>query len=293
MNFEVVLSDLDSKSQEFEGYSTAINSLVDNGKSELNSISGTEISGLYSQVSEYLEKLENGYSKCQEWLTGYVNDLNSLESNLAGFNCANIDTPRDFEIGFNDIFSKSVIPTLQPGGDDRANLSLGDKGFANNLNATSGQLENARLGDEGAPAKDGYFLPAGEGGFNPFPIYHSDGGIGNCTYYAYSRFSELMGGEASTLSHGDACSWYNDSYGYKKGQEPRLGAIAVWQYGNDDSMGHVAVVEAIDEDGNIHTSEGGWSSECWYRNGVYYKDNGYATGYSDGHLLGFIYPEKE
>ena len=48
MNFEVVLSDLDSKSQEFEGYSTAINSLADNGKSELNSISGTEISGLYS-----------------------------------------------------------------------------------------------------------------------------------------------------------------------------------------------------------------------------------------------------
>ena len=113
MNFEVVLSDLTNKSQEFDGYSVAINSLVDSGKSELNSISGTEISGLYSQVSEYLEKLENGYSKCQEWLTGYVNDLNSLESNLAGFNCANIDTPRDFEIGFNDIFSKSVIPIIK------------------------------------------------------------------------------------------------------------------------------------------------------------------------------------
>ena len=128
MNFEVVLSDLSSKSQEFDGYSVAINSLVDSGKSELNSISGTEISGLYSQVSENLEKLKNGYSKCQEWLTGYINDLNSLESNLAGFNCANIDTPRDFEVGFNDIFSKPVIPTLKDGGDTSANLSLGELG---------------------------------------------------------------------------------------------------------------------------------------------------------------------
>ena len=115
---------------------------------------------------------------------------------------------------------------------------------------------------------------------------------GNCTYYAYSRFSELLGKEATGLASGDACSWYANTKGYKKGSTPKLGAIAVWQYGNSSSNGHVAVVEEIKDNGDIVVSEGGWSSQQWYGNNTYKKENDYATGYSNGHLLGFIYPEE-
>ncbi len=168
-------------------------------------------------------------------------------------------------------------------------------GVANQLGGGSGTLPNARLGENGRPdpSKNIFFQNEANGGINGFPLNGGGPGKGgNCTYYAYSRFSELIGQEATGLASGDACSWYSNTKGFKKGQEPRLGAIAVWQYGNSSSNGHVAVVEKIEKNGDIVVSEGGWSSQKWYGNNTYKKSNNYATGYSNGHLLGFIYPEK-
>ena len=168
-------------------------------------------------------------------------------------------------------------------------------GVANQLGGGSGTLPNARLGENGRPdpSKNIFFQNEANGGINGFPLNGGGPGKGgNCTYYAYSRFSELIGQEAKGLASGDACSWYSNTKGFKKGQEPRLGAIAVWQYGNSSSNGHVAVVEKIEKNGDIVVSEGGWSSQKWYGNNTYKRANNYATGYSNGHLLGFIYPEK-
>ena len=145
-------------------------------------------------------------------------------------------------------------------------------GLPGELGGDSGILSNARIGENG------------HGG--------GPGVGGNCTYYAYSRFSELIGEEAHGIADGDACSWYANTTGYKKGQTPKLGAIAVWRYGNSDRNGHVAVVEEIKSNGDIVVSEGGWSSQQWYGNRTYKKSNNYATGYSNGKLVGFIYPEK-
>ena len=187
--------------------------------------------------------------------------------------------------------SGNSSPALSGGGTFLSNPT----GIANQLGGDSGVLPNARIGDSGRPdpSTNMFFQNEANGGINGFPLNGGGPGKGgNCTYYAYSRFSELLGKEATGLASGDACSWYANTKGYKKGSTPKLGAIAVWQYGNSSSNGHVAVVEEIKENGDIVVSEGGWSSQKWYGNNTYKKSNDYATGYSNGHLLGFIYPEE-
>lgn len=75
----------------------------------------------------------------------------------------------------------------------------------------------------------------------------------NCVAYAYGRIYE-MNGEAPLINHGSAGDWYyiNKANGYYAyGSEPKLGAVACWS-------GHVAIVEAINEDGSITISESHW-----------------------------------
>ena len=76
----------------------------------------------------------------------------------------------------------------------------------------------------------------------------------NCTAYAYGRIYEITG-EAPKITRGNAGAWYsinkNNGY-YSYGQEPKLGAIAVWS-------GHVAVVEVIDGD-TVTCSQSHWRS---------------------------------
>lgn len=88
-------------------------------------------------------------------------------------------------------------------------------------------------------------------------------GMPNCVAYAYGRIYE-MNGEAPLITHGSAGDWYfiNKSNGYYEyGSEPKLGAVACWSR-------HVAVVEAIDENG-ITLSESHWRGR--YFNTVTYK----------------------
>lgn len=88
-------------------------------------------------------------------------------------------------------------------------------------------------------------------------------GMPNCVAYAYGRIYE-MNGEAPLITHGSAGDWYfiNKSNGYYEyGSEPKLGAVACWSR-------HVAVVEAIDENG-ITLSESHWGGT--YFNTVTYK----------------------
>ena len=102
-------------------------------------------------------------------------------------------------------------------------------------------------------------------------FYQSGYGLPNCTCYAFGRFWELMGGSTPpTLSWNDAESWYgNTGDGYKRGQTPKLGAVICWARGvvgdDSDGAGHVAIVEAINEDGSIVTSESGYgASSVWW-----------------------------
>ncbi len=83
---------------------------------------------------------------------------------------------------------------------------------------------------------------------------------GQCVGYAWGRFLEILGGTSCKLSPRNAgLCWGNTKDGYERGKTPRLGAVICWAKGKEP--GHVAVVEQINSDGSIVTSESGYSSK--------------------------------
>lgn len=139
-----------------------------------------------------------------------------------------------------------------------------------------------------APTEDNAYYYAN----NPF--YQSGYGLPNCTCYAFGRFWEITGGSRPTLSWGNAENWYNKADGYERGQTPKLGAVACWRKGEagnaSDGAGHVAIVEAINDDGSIVTSDSGWgASVIWWTSNRPNDGNWGADGYT---FQGFIYNPK-
>ena len=118
-------------------------------------------------------------------------------------------------------------------------------------------------------------------------FYQSGFGIPNCTCYAWGRFYELSG-ERPKLSTSNAENWYNHSDGYKRGKTPKLGAVIVWAKGSvgneSDGAGHVAIVEQINSDGSIVTSNSAWGGSEFYMQNI--GSNYALSGYT---FLGFIY----
>ena len=122
------------------------------------------------------------------------------------------------------------------------------------------------------------------------PFYQSGYGLPNCTCYAWGRFYELSGSRP-TLSLGDAENWFGYSDGYQRGQIPKLGAVICWRRGavgdDSDGAGHVAVVEQINADGSIVTSNSAYGSTLFYMETLT-KESGY-TWNSKYTFQGFIY----
>ena len=122
----------------------------------------------------------------------------------------------------------------------------------------------------------------------PPKIYH------NCTWYAYGRFGEILG-ERPKLPTGNAGTWYDKCKNYKKGKEPKLGAVMVWKYPGG-GYGHVAVVEKIDKNGDVLTSGSGYNEgknpmEHLFYKQTFKKSNNY--NYSNWSFQGFIYQPKD
>lgn len=128
------------------------------------------------------------------------------------------------------------------------------------------------------------------------PETHSftlDGGelTGNCVGYAHGRFSEILGRFYAGLPTCNAGNWIDElkksSHGLSWGTVPKLGAVAVWK--NPGKAGHVAVVEAINEDGTIMLSESGysasWNTRFW-NSGPRSGPNWYGGSYV---FQGFVY----
>ena len=130
-----------------------------------------------------------------------------------------------------------------------------------------------------APERTGYY--GTQNSYNPFRT-NSSAGNGNCTWYAWGRAYELLGSRPQ-LSTGNANTWYprNQSNGtYSYGSTPKLGAIACWTTGD---AGHVAVVEAINDDGTFTISESSWNATSWW-----FRTNTIRTSYYSS-FQGFIY----
>lgn len=122
-------------------------------------------------------------------------------------------------------------------------------------------------------------------------FYKSGYGMPNCTCYAWGRFYEITKTKPKLCTM-NAEEWYKYNDGYKRGNTPKLGAIAVWSMGkvgnSRDGAGHVAVVEEIYSDGSFLTSNSAYRSTMFYTKkiGKYKKLYNYK-------FLGFIYPPIE
>ena len=123
------------------------------------------------------------------------------------------------------------------------------------------------------------FVPAGYGMFQ---------NNGNCTAYAYGRFMEEANMSSCKLSTANAEKWYSKNDGYKRGQTPKLGAVACWE-GLGSAAGHVAIVEQINSDGTITLSNSGWQYKLFYLTKIRPPYN-IGSGYR---FQGFIYNPTE
>lgn len=138
---------------------------------------------------------------------------------------------------------------------------------------------------------DKYYLHVSKGGLNE--CIHIGGGscLPNCVGYAWGRFYEIIG-ERPKLSRANAEMWYGfTADGYKRSIAPTLGAISCWRkgaVGNEaDGAGHVAVVERIEANGDIVTSNSAYGGSRFYTK-TYKKSEGYNFGAYK--FQGFILP---
>lgn len=129
------------------------------------------------------------------------------------------------------------------------------------------------------------------------PFYWSGLGMPNCTAYAWGRAYEILG-FAPPLNLGNAGYWFYNNGGtphandnFARGQEPKLGAIAVWGPGAFSRFGHVAVVEAINADGTVDISEShfGGAFFVFRRNVDVHHVVSWRPRPDNQNFLGFIY----
>lgn len=151
-------------------------------------------------------------------------------------------------------------------------------------------------------SKNPYYNTIANGGYSRAIVGKpTDSGcnvLSNCVGYAYGRFHEIA--ECKEMNLYDPVNAENtlanaQQHGLKTGNTPKLGAVLVMQKGatlsGSDGAGHVAVVEQINPDGSIITSESGYNAKSpfWLttRRGANWGCN------APYKFLGFVYqPEK-
>lgn len=150
------------------------------------------------------------------------------------------------------------------------------------------------------PSNNKNFITTGSGGWNTcikgYPMDPNANVLANCVGYASGRFNEIIniardtsGCTYKTLN----CNavWFKEraeSAGLQTGSTPRRGSIMCWGYG-EDGAGHVAIVERVNSDGSVYTSESGYGSSTAFWNQTRYNSNG-RWGLSSGYWFRcFIY----
>ena len=134
------------------------------------------------------------------------------------------------------------------------------------------------------PANNKNYIVTGSGGWNTCikgnPQYGPANALANCVGYASGRFNEIINIARDT----NGCTYKNlncNAFGFKEkaeaagletGSTPRLGAIICW--GKEGGAGHVAVVERVDNNNQIYTSESGWGSSSIFWNQTRTNSNG-------------------
>ena len=163
---------------------------------------------------------------------------------------------------------------------------LNEDGEIENLNAD----EHEGIGATGftmrttRPANNKNFITRGSGGWNTCikgsPRYQYADALANCVGYASGRFNEIIniaretsGCTYTTLN----CNAVNfkeraEAAGLQTGSTPRRGAIMCW--GKEGDAGHVAIVERVNNNNSVYTSESGWGSSSIFWNSTRTNNNG-------------------
>ena len=141
------------------------------------------------------------------------------------------------------------------------------------------------------PSRNKNFITTGSGGWNTcikgYPMDANANVLANCVGYASGRFNEIINIARDTTG----CTYKTlncnavgfkeraEAAGLKTGSTPRRGAIMCW--GKDGGAGHVAIVEAVNNNSSVYTSESGYGSAAFWNqtrtnsNGKWGCGNGY------------------
>lgn len=151
-------------------------------------------------------------------------------------------------------------------------------------------------------ASNKFYIKAGKGGYNRAmeinKVTHSC--LPNCVAMAHGRWLESQGqtdySKYDKLPTGNAENYFPyKKDGYKRGQEPKVGAIICWRKGKagcaSDGAGHVAFVEEVKANGDVVTSNSAYNGSRYYLK-TYKKSNNYYMG-SKYTFQGFIYNPVE
>ena len=143
------------------------------------------------------------------------------------------------------------------------------------------------------PDAGGYAVGAIKGN----PLLPGCNVLANCVGYAAARFNEIIGaGCWKYLTYPPDAENFIDvakQQGLQTGSEPQLGAVIVWAKGktwtSSDGAGHVAVVEQINSDGSIITSESGYGCTNPFWTTLREKGGGNWGAGTAYRFLGFVY----
>lgn len=142
------------------------------------------------------------------------------------------------------------------------------------------------------PSNNKNFIVKGSGGWNTCikgnPQYAPANALANCVGYASGRFNEIINIARDTAKCTYTTLNCNAGYfkeraeaaGLKTGSTPRLGSIMCW--GKEGGAGHVAIVERVNSNNSVYTSESGWGSSAIFWNSTRTNNNGKwgcGTGY--------------
>lgn len=121
------------------------------------------------------------------------------------------------------------------------------------------------------PINNKYYIRKANGGYNGAiagkPTIKGANVLCNCVGYANGRFNEIIGEDKCKYQL--ICNAENfieraKALGLKVSDVPVLGGIMVWQKGKTlkgyDGAGHVAIVEAVNSENEIITSESGYGN---------------------------------
>ena len=124
------------------------------------------------------------------------------------------------------------------------------------------------------PSGNKNFITTGSGGWNTcikgYPMDANANVLANCVGYASGRFNEIINIARDTTG----CTYKTlncnavgfkeraEAAGLKTGSTPRCGAIMCW--GKDGGAGHVAIVEAVNNNNSVYTSESGYGSTAFW-----------------------------